>query len=107
MISNDYFWLNVVLMGLGTLAIRGSFIAYAHKIQISKRWREIFSFIPAAVLPAFVAPAVFFHQGKVDWCLGKERFFVLVAATLVCAFTRSTLATIGFGLFALYLLSTG
>ena len=105
MIPVNYFWVNIFLLAVGTLAIRGSIIAISTKVKISDRWKELFTFIPAAILPAFVAPAVFFHQGSVGWAFGKERFVVLVLATVLCAITRSTLATIAFGLSALYLLT--
>jgi branched-subunit amino acid transport protein len=105
MIEPSYFWTNIFLLALGTLAIRGTFIAMSSRVKISDRWRQIFSFIPVAILPAFVAPAVFFHQGHQALLFGKERFFVLVASTAVCFFSKSTLATIAFGLVALYLLN--
>ncbi len=104
MIETNYFWLNVILLAVGTLTIRGSFIAMSSRITISDRWRQIFSYIPVAVLPAFVAPAVFFHEGHQAWLLGKERFIVLIISTAVCFYTKSTLITITFGLVALYLL---
>lgn len=103
MIPLKYFWLNILFLSLGTLAIRASIIAVSSRVYISARVRTLFSFIPAAVLPAFVAPAVFFHQGEVAWLLNKERLFILAFATAVCYFTRSTLATIAFGLIALFL----
>lgn len=105
MISDKYFWFNIVCLGIGTIAIRGSIIAISARVKISDRMREIFSFIPAAILPALVAPAVFFHQGKSALLWGKERFVVAVLATVVCYFSRSTLATIASGLIGLYLLS--
>ena len=105
MIQSDYFWYNVFFLSLGTMAIRFSFIALSTRVLISDRMKEIFSFIPAAILPALIAPMVFFHQGTVAWALGKERVLVLVASTVVCVFTGSTLITIGFGLIALYLMS--
>lgn len=97
-----YYWQNVLLLAVGTLAIRGSIIALSSRIKITERWKEIFSYIPAAILPAFIAPAVFFHQGQIEWLAQKERFVVLVFATAVCYYTRSTVITIGFGLVALY-----
>jgi branched-subunit amino acid transport protein len=103
MIESGYFWNNIFFLAVGTIAIRGSIIAVSAKINISNRWREIFSYIPAAILPAFVAPAAFFHQGRVAIAHGKERFFILLLATGVCYLTRSTLATIVFGLLSLYL----
>ena len=105
MIESHYFWLNIFLLAIGTICIRGSIIAISHRLVISDRLKEIFSFIPAAILPAFVAPAVFFHQGTATWLYGKERLVVLVISAGVCFILRSTLATICFGLVTLYFLS--
>lgn len=105
LIKPEYFWLNVFFLTVGTIAIRGSIIAISEKVVISDRLKELFSFIPAAILPAFVAPAVFFHQGHVAWAFGKERLVILILATVLCFFLRSTLATISFGLVALYLVT--
>lgn len=105
MIDSNYFWTNILFLAFGTLMIRGVFIAMSSRVKISDRLREIFSFIPTAVLPAFIAPAVFFNQGHQTWLLGKERFLVLVISTAVCFYSKSTLLTILFGLGFLYLLN--
>ena len=105
MIEMKYFWLNVLWLSVGTLMIRGTFIAVSARVQISDRLRQIFSFIPAAILPAFVAPAVFFHEGHQAWLVGKERFFILLLSSLVCFYSKSTLVTIVFGLGLLYFLN--
>lgn len=103
MIPLGYYWLTVILLAIGTIAIRGSIIALSARTKISDRLKELFTYIPAAILPAFIAPAVFFHQGEVSWVMGKERVVVLILAAILCWVTRSTLATVGFGLLALYL----
>jgi branched-subunit amino acid transport protein len=104
-IEPSYFWTNIFFLMIGTISIRASIIAVSGKVEISDRWRELFSFIPAAILPAFVAPAVFLHQGSVEWAQGKERLLILILAAALCWITRSTLATIAFGLCALYLVT--
>lgn len=106
MIPLDYYWLNVALLAIGTIVIRGSIIALSARAKISDRLKELFTFIPAAILPAFIAPAVFFHQGQVTWVMGKERVVVLVLAIILCWITRSTLATVGFGLAALFIFTS-
>lgn len=106
MIQANYFWLNVVLLAIGTITIRLSIITMSARVRISARLRELFSFIPAAILPAFVAPAIFNHQGAVSWVLGKERFIVLIGAAILSFYTRSTFLTVACGLVALYLLSS-
>lgn len=105
MIDSFYFWRNILSIAAGTIIIRGSLIALANRIRISERTKELFSFIPSAILPAFIAPAVFFHEGKVSWLFEKERLAVLILATAFCYFVRSTFWTIAFGLTALYLLT--
>ena len=105
MIESSYFWQSIFFLSFGTLIIRGSFIFMSDKIIIPERIKELFAFIPAAVLPALITPMVFFHQGEVDLLLGKERFFILVVSTVVCYFTKSMMATVIFGLSLLYFIS--
>ncbi|MBL7546115.1 MAG: AzlD domain-containing protein [Bdellovibrionaceae bacterium] len=105
MMESRYFWSSVFLLALGTIVIRFSIIGMSSKIKINDRVKELFSYIPSAILPAFIAPAVFFDQGHVSLLFGKERLVVLFFASMVCFVTRSTLATIGMGLIVLYLVS--
>lgn len=105
MIENDYYWTNIFLLAVGTLAIRNSVIALSSKIQISDRQREIFTFIPAAILPALAVPMVFYHQGTQTLLFGKERFVILLLATGVAYYTKKMTATLLFGLLALYLVT--
>lgn len=105
MIDSTYFWIIIILLAIGTLLIRVSIIAVSARIQITGRVKQIFSFIPAAVLPAMAVPMVFYHQGNIDWLMGKERLVVLVLATIVAYFTRRMTVTLIFGLVALYVLT--
>lgn len=105
MINGNYFLLNVFLLMIGTIAIRGSFIAVSGKMKISPKTRELFTYIPAAILPAFIVPATFFHQGQISEVFGKERFLILVLTGTVFYFVRSTLLIIGLGLGLLYFLT--
>lgn len=105
MINESYFFLNVVALTVGTIMIRGSFIALSGKMKISTKVKDLFSYIPAAILPALIVPATFFHQGTVEWLSGKERFLILLAASIACYFIRSTLFVISFGLILLYVVT--
>jgi len=73
MINGNYFLLNVLALTIGTIMIRGSFIAVSGKMIISAKVKDLFTYIPAAILPALIIPATFFHQGQVEWLAGKER----------------------------------
>jgi branched-subunit amino acid transport protein len=103
MIANNYFLLNVILLAIGTIIIRGSFIALSSKMKISPKVRELFTYIPSAILPGLIIPATFFHQGAIAWLFGKERFVVLIISSIACYFYRNTLFVISFGLALLFL----
>ncbi len=103
MIDQGYFLTNVFLLVVGTILIRGCFIAVSHRVNISPKLRELFTYIPAAIFPALVMPAAFFHHGRVEALAGKERFLILLFMALICYFKRNTLFIIGLGLGLLYL----
>ncbi len=105
MIQAEYFWLNTFLLAVGTLLIRSSILMFSSKIIISDRLKEIFSFIPSAVLPALAAPMAFYHPGTVDWLFNKERVVILLLATVVAYFSKKMTTTLLFGLVFLYLIT--
>ena len=104
MINNNYFLANVGLLAVGTLFIRGFFISLSGRMVISDTVKELFTFIPAAIFPALIMPAAFFHQGSVELIAGKERFLTLLAAIVACFFVKNRLFVIVFGLVLLYLM---
>lgn len=105
MIQADYFWRIVTLLAIGTFALRFSIIAVFGKIKVTERLKEVFTFIPAAVLPAIIAPMVFFHKGDVTWAFERERLFVLIVAIIVSYKSKSMFATVSVGLALLFLIT--
>jgi branched-subunit amino acid transport protein len=105
MIDSLYFWTVVLFLSLGTISIRSSFVIASSKFTLSNETKKLFSYIPAAILPAIITPMVVFHQGSIEALYGKERFFILILATLVSYVTKSMITTVGFGLIALYVLT--
>lgn len=102
MIDAHYFYLITLVLVIGTLIIRGGFIAFSHKVNISPMARELFTYIPAAILPCLIFPGVFFDQGNVEWLGGKERLLVIVVSFMLTYFIRNTLFCITTGLALLY-----
>lgn len=105
MIEQNYFLIIVLLLTLGTITIRGCFIALSRRMVITPQLKQLFTYIPAAIFPALIVPATFFHQGHVALVQGKERFVVLVLATIAAYFVRNTLFVVLFGLSLLYFIS--
>lgn len=102
--SNIYLWQTIIPLGIGTFLIRCSFIFLSDRIRITEQTRQLFTYIPAAVLPALALPMVFFHQGAVDSLLNKERLIAFIVGLIVCLLSRSILLTIVVGLVSLYMI---
>lgn len=105
MIPDNYFALSVLLLALGTFTIRSFFIVLSNRIRISDDVKKLFSYIPAAILPAMIIPQNFFHQGAVDVMGGKERIVILILSGLLFLYARNTLLMITFGLGLLFLVT--
>ncbi len=105
MIGESHFWITIVSLSIGTLLIRSSMILLSSRITISSRVKEVFTFIPVAVIPALLMPMVFFHKGEISAIYGKERLLILLLSTLICYLTKSMVFTILFGLSSLYFLT--
>ncbi|MFN7453245.1 MAG: AzlD domain-containing protein [Pseudobdellovibrionaceae bacterium] len=99
----ENFWWVVLLLGIGTFLIRFSFVGFSRHLKFTPEVKELFSYIPACLFPALIAPSLFFGEGQVDWLLHKEKFVVAMVAILISALTRSILWTLGSGLILLYI----
>lgn len=96
-------WLTIVLAGLGTFAMRASFLVFAHRlVDLPPVVQRILRQIPPAALAALVAPAVLRPEGTLD--LLNPRVAAAVLAAVVSWRTRSVVLTLGVGMGALVLL---
>ncbi|MFW6010151.1 MAG: AzlD domain-containing protein [Actinomycetota bacterium] len=92
-------WTVIVIVGLLTFAIRGSFLLTAGRLERLPRWvLDLMRLIPSAALAALVAPAILRAEGELA-LLGPRTYAGLLALG-VALLTRSVLATIGVGLVA-------
>lgn len=103
--DKSYFWTVILCLGVATLTIRSSFFFLYSKISIPEKLKKSFTYIPAAVLPALVTPAVFSHQGSIALLGGHERVLALCLAALICYFTKNVFITVASGLGLLFLIT--
>ena len=92
-------WTVLVLAGIATFLIRGSFLLFAERFgRVSDDTRQLLRMIPPAALAALVAPAVLRVDGELV-LLGPRPLAAVVALT-VATLTRSILWTIVVGIAA-------
>ncbi len=91
-------WAAVALAGVGTYALRASFLfLFEYLGTVPARVETALGMVPAAVLSALVVPAILAPDGTVV-VAGNDRLVAGVAAALVAWYTENILATIVVGL---------
>lgn len=105
MVDMASYWPIVIVLGLGTFLFRYSFILVMDKLDLSENVMRLLRFIPVAVLPALVAPALFLEKsgGEISYG-GIEHTASGLVAILVAWKTRNIMATIASGMAVLWLL---
>jgi branched-subunit amino acid transport protein len=103
--SASAIWLTVVIAGLGTFAIRLSFLALIRETtRIPDVAMKALRLIPSAVLAALVLPAILRPGGPWDLSIDNFRLIAGAAAWIVAWRTRNVLATITVGMAVLWTL---
>ncbi len=91
-------WFLIIYCGLITYLTRFSMIALLKKEMFNDRIREVLSYVPSAIFPAIIFPAIFLDSsGSLD-LTDNPKILAAIIATFVGIFSRSILATIFSGL---------
>lgn len=97
-------WVAVLLAGLGTYALRASFLFLFERVgDVPDSVETGLEMVPAAVLSALVVPAVVAPEGAVT-VVGNGRLPAALVAAVVAWYTENILTTIISGLVALLVL---
>jgi branched-subunit amino acid transport protein len=96
-------WIAIVLAGVGTFAMRASFLAFAHRMATVPAWAQrVLRQIPPAALAALVLPALLRPGGELDFW--QPRLAAGVLAALVAWRTRNVGLTLVVGMATLMIL---
>jgi branched-subunit amino acid transport protein len=99
-------WLIILAAGVGTYAIRVSFIALFGRLDdVPESVERALRFVPAAVLAALVVPQFVYTDGTLSLSPDNLQLFAGAFAVVVAWRTENVLATIAAGMSALWLLS--
>jgi branched-subunit amino acid transport protein len=90
-------WPVIVVSGLGTYAMRASFLAFAHRMAtVPPALSRVLRQIPPAALAALVLPALVRPEGRLD--LLQPRLLAGVIAALIAWRTRNVGVTLVVGM---------
>ena len=97
-------WTLIIYCGLITYLTRFSMIALIKKEMFNDRIREILSFVPSAIFPAIIFPAIFINDTGLIEIEGNLKIIEALIAMIIGIITRSILATIFSGLISYWFL---
>ena len=88
----------IIYCGLITFLTRFSMIALLKKEMFNDRIREVLSYVPSAIFPAIIFPAIFLDSAGSIQIEDNPKILAAFIATIVGIFIRNTVATIFSGL---------
>ena len=97
-------WTLIVYCGLITYLTRFTMIALIKKEMFNDRIREILSFVPSAIFPAIIFPAIFINETGLFQIEENPKILAAIIAMVIGIISRSIIATIFSGLASYWLL---
>ena len=91
-------WALIIYCGCVTFLTRFSMIALLKKEMFNNRIREVLSFVPSAIFPAIIFPAIFLDNSGSIHIENNPKILAAIIAMIIGVFSRNILATIFSGL---------
>ena len=91
-------WVIILYCGLVTYLTRFTMIALIKKEMFNDRIREILSFVPSAIFPAIIFPAIFINDTGSFQIEDNPKIVAAIIAVIIGIYSRSIIATIFSGL---------
>ena len=93
----------IIYCGLITFLTRFSMIALLKKEMFNKRIREVLSYVPSAIFPAIIFPAIFLDNSGTIQLEDNPKILASIIAVIVGILSNNIIATIFSGLVAYWL----
>tara|TARA_Y100001970_G_scaffold251971_1_gene325349 strand:- start:664 stop:978 length:315 start_codon:yes stop_codon:yes gene_type:complete len=91
-------WALIIYCGLITFLTRFSMIALLKKEMFDDRIREVLSYVPSAIFPAIIFPAIFLDNFGFIHLENNPKILAAIIAMAVGILSRNIIATIFSGL---------
>ena len=97
-------WSLIIYCGLVTFFSRYLMIAILKKEMFTDRIREVLSFVPSAIFPAIIFPAIFLDNTGNLILENNPKIFAAIIAIVVGLMSKNVIATIFSGLISYWFL---
>ena len=97
-------WLSIIIAGIITYLMRMTMIALVSKDMLGNKIKAALEYVPSAVFPAIIFPAVFINDYGNFIEIDDPKIFGALIAIIVGYFSRNIIATILAGLISYWFL---
>ena len=97
-------WLSVIIAGILTYFTRMTMIALVSRDMLGDRIKDVLSYVPSAVFPAIIFPAIFVNDYGSFIEMNDPKIFGALVAVVVGYFSRNVIATILSGLISYWII---
>ena len=91
-------WGLIISCGIITYLTRFLMIAILKKEMFNDKIREVLSYVPSAIFPAIIFPAIFLDNSGLILLDDNPKIIAAIIASIIGIFSRSIIATIFSGL---------
>jgi len=97
-------WTLMIIAGIITFLMRYSLIAIIKPESLSVTTKKVLTYVPSAVFPAIIFPAVFLNKNQLLQ-FNTYEVYAFILALIVGYFTKNIILTIATGLVSYWFLS--
>ena len=97
-------WISIIIAGLLTYFTRMAMITLVSREMLSERVKEVLAYVPSAVFPAIIFPAIFINDYGTFVEIYDPKIFAAIIAVIVGYFSKNIILTILSGLISYWLL---
>ena len=91
-------WLSVIIAGILTYLTRMTMVTLVDWQILSTKLKQVLGYVPAAVFPAIIFPAVFLNESGILVNINDPKIIAATIAITVGYFAKNVIATILTGL---------
>ena len=91
-------WLSVIIAGILTYLTRTTMVTLVDGRILSTKLKQVLGYVPAAVFPAIIFPAVFLNESGILVNINDPKIIAATIAIIVGYFAKNVIATILAGL---------
>ena len=97
-------WISIIIAGLINYLTRLSSILIINPNKLSSKSKEMLSFVPSAVFPAIIFPAVFLNEEGLLVQLNDPKVISISIAFLIGVLSKNLIITIVSGLISFWII---